>query len=132
MRTSKFRVLRLADGYGPARWEYLELHRDIQGETWMYQPDYNWETWSQYTGFTKQGTDIYEGDIIQDEQKRWRGVVFWRQELAGFYLRKVADDRYIGNMEWIDLMSGGNVEIYNVIGNIWQDGELLRTQVRLG
>ena len=80
----------------------------------------------QWTGLKdKNGKEIYEGDIIQDRQQWWRGEVFWRQELPGFYLRKVADDRYTGNMEWIDLMSGGNVEIYNVIGNIYENPDLL-------
>ena len=67
----------------------------------------------------KNEKEIYDGDIIKDTQG-WLWKVFWRDKFVGFYLKKIDDS------EWIDLLWGGNVSGLEVIGNIYENPELLK------
>lgn len=77
----------------------------------------------QYTGLKdKSGTDIYEGDIIQYAERY-------------FYVVKYEDAKFIGYHanndwgKWGDIYKLGTIGFYkynyNVIGNIYQNPELL-------
>lgn len=69
----------------------------------------------QFTGLKdKNGKDIYEGDILDDNI-----IVIWRKDLASFALKKDGwmYDHYFG-----EAVDPGNTEI---IGNIHQNPDLL-------
>ncbi|NMD91149.1 YopX family protein [Staphylococcus hominis] len=63
----------------------------------------------------KNGTEIYEGDIVKNEYAETY-VVKWLD--AGFYL----EERYNGGFDYSELHFGNNKE---VIGNIYENPELL-------
>lgn len=72
----------------------------------------------------KRGKDIFEGDILKTERGLFE--VFWREDFAGFYIRKSDDSG------WIDLISmTGNVTWCEIIGNIYENSELLKREVHL-
>lgn len=81
----------------------------------------------------KNGVEIYEGDILTsnqypfqvDDEYNYHGIIEWVDELAAFYLTKrlVNSDRVgisDGLSEQIE-----NIELFEVIGNIYSNPELL-------
>jgi uncharacterized phage protein (TIGR01671 family) len=87
-----------------------------------YLEDKNNYVVMQFTGrLDKNGKEIFDGDIVEDSYGRqWE--VFWREKFCGFNLKKV------DGSGWIDLMYGGNVGSYKIIGNIHESPNLLKEQ----
>lgn len=92
-------------------------HKDVKARGDVYEL-------MQYTGLKdKNGTEIYEGDILLDPLDEYiSGKVTWWDNNARFFLSNLNDD-YMGDddnadepMEWVK---------YEVIGNIYENPELL-------
>ena len=67
---------------------------------------------SQFTGLQdKSGRDIYEGDIVRRDGVDYASKVEWFDSIAGFGTGLSMD--------------GDDFESYEVIGNIYENGELL-------
>lgn len=117
MREIKFRAWRPSTGQmlpaltleGIAR--NLFLSDDIQME---------------FTGLKdKNGIEVYDGDIIKSNDK-WRFEVFWSDYSAGF------SATYVGGSEkdpgFSPAITPTTMGVYEVIGNIYEDPELLETK----
>lgn len=81
------------------------------------------ETVGQYTGLTdKNGKKIFEGDIVKFSHPAFNksriGVISYEMNETGFVLR------YKGDYSWIAYTN----EFYEVIGNIYDNPELLEVE----
>ena len=73
----------------------------------------------QFTGLKDLcGKDIYEGDIVNNDGAKY--IVEWGEQEAGFYLFEICSHR---TFYFTD-----NSNEYNVIGNIYQNKELLKNE----
>lgn len=83
----------------------------------------------QFTGLKdKTGKDIYEGDIIeQDNNKEWREVVGYDKENAAFGF--ITDENKCTNWAhgWGE-SQGFTIEHMEVIGNIYENPDLLKNE----
>jgi uncharacterized phage protein (TIGR01671 family) len=78
---------------------------------------------SQFTGLLdKNGKEIYEGDIITNGDRNIKYIVEWYD--CGLRARQYNNDSYIGLAYWQDRLE--------VIGNIYENKELLETEVQNG
>ncbi|MBR4886855.1 MAG: hypothetical protein IKU16_09590 [Muribaculaceae bacterium] len=96
-------------------------------------------TIGQYTGLKdKNGTEIYEGDILRSEdypfsdnevKDNYYAVVDWSYDSASFYMTTIKNPRSsvrgasAGNCELMDVEE---MEAFEVIGNIHDNQELFR------
>ena len=118
MREIKFR----GKDYGND-WQYGCLVREVWGQykNLMIKKDKReWavleDTVGQYTGLKdKNGTEIYEGDILNCGDKRIRYVVKWID--TGRSARQINNTSYIGLIAWKNKLE--------VMGNIHDNPELL-------
>ena len=97
------------------------------------------ETLGQYTGLKdKNGKKIFEGDIISanyypfiDEDKQnYVGVVEWLDDLSSFeYILRCVNSNKRGISDGINEQLESNkdliLEDFEVIGNIWDNGDLI-------
>lgn len=110
------------------KWIYGGITYDTD-RIWINTPYYgqiivNKETIGQYTGLhDKNGKEIYEGDIVQ-----WAGIkmeIFWGEDIGigyGFCWRPCGD-----NSGYHESMTGF-IDEYEVIGNIYDNPELLERE----
>lgn len=78
------------------------------------------DTVGQYIGVKdKNGKEIYEGDIVKDENVNLLGVV----KFSGRYLQFVVDDIHDGEQDYSEFMN--QVE---VIGNVYENADLLKEE----
>lgn len=74
------------------------------------------ETISQYTGLKDcNGNDVFEGDIIQDQDDATLGMIYWDKEEAAF---KIATSH--------EIISADDIVSYQVVGNIWDNKDLFK------
>jgi len=126
MREIRFRGKRLSDGkwvYGSYQADVLCLgkHTIIYGdlEGFYCEDEVDPETVGQYTGLKdRDGQDIYEGDILIDEENGLN-VVRWGD---GQYLLEVLLDDGDYYTEWLSEYN----EMCRVIGNVYENPELLK------
>ena len=105
MREIKFRVW---DGTHMRSWD--DIMNTLGFHHWLFGQRLD-ITLMQYTGLKdKNGTEIYEGDILQSNGWRNREVI-WSDEIGGFVLGNMAEFYRAEHME--------------VIGNIYVNPELL-------
>ena len=126
MREVKFRALDknysvLKPQY---RWLYFELSTSIYKDLWP--KEYDPETICQFTGLTDhQGVEIYEGDIV-----RVGGLVQWVRYIDGILICSRHDIEYVTqehNTEAAEVVDSRDYfEPYEVIGNIYENKELLK------
>lgn len=118
MRTIKFRG-------------WNQEHQEMEFDTSHYSPDLKI---MQYTGLKdKNGVEVYEGDILTsnqypfqlDGEYNYHGIVEWVDELAAFYLTKrLVNSDKVGISDGISEQIE-NIELFEVIGNIYSNPELL-------
>ncbi len=83
-----------------------------------------WDRMMQYTGLKdKNGVQVYEDDILMYQgggtEPDWPVHVQWNNELAGFYIFSEPHDYW-------EPVDGNDSKFYEVIGNIYEDKELLQ------
>lgn len=102
--------------------EYREcLIRDLEGTMYKVIP----ETVGQYTGLKdKNGTKIFESDVIKIEfqQDFYIGEIYWADDFLGWVV-KFLDGTTPETMELINFY---NTKYVEVIGNIFDNSELLK------
>jgi len=123
MRDIKYRV------WNPEFKEmYILSKKEYLGGTGIYDDSvgHDKSVWMQFTGLhDRNGREIYEGDIIEEyDDGLYHWVVKWDNEYACFYLH----EQNIGEKFYLDDL----VSVVNkgkVIGNIFQDGDLLDSEI---
>ncbi len=120
-REIKFRVWDKTTGYWS---EGITLTLHMSGRLINVPPSL---VLQQYTGLKdKEGKEVYEGDIVRSHNVFAPTThifeVFWREKFAGFFLKEMG--KQDEQNTWVELMHGGNVTDLEVIGNIYEDGEM--------
>ena len=98
----------------------------IFSENAQNSPDYyevKPETVGQFTGREDayiNGTEVYDGDIIENCDTKALQIVYWNEDEAAWYCRYVEDEKRIVSLS----DSLGNLN--KVVGNIIENPELLK------
>jgi uncharacterized phage protein (TIGR01671 family) len=96
----------------------------------------NWDKWytlMQYTGLKdKNGKEIYEGDIITRTKVNGEFVhntkVRWSDASAGFVVETLEPKEFEGELHTLTYpLNGGLSRIGAIIGNIYENPELLKS-----
>lgn len=130
MREVKFRGLK----FNSDSWVYGYLYEHskeffICSEVYSDGCDFNYndkvmlETVGQFTGLQdKNGVDIYEGDIVNDQIKDFeirKSVVVWDESNPCFVLKRIDNRNYFTDYEY-DFVKCGLMTI-EVVGNIHEN-----------
>jgi uncharacterized phage protein (TIGR01671 family) len=89
--------------------------------------------WMQYTGLKdKNGKEIYEGDIVRYKADNQNGrsttyidIIEWDNECSGYSIF-FRDDYYSSGMKWKYIEPKKIRKTIEVIGNVWENPELLK------
>lgn len=80
----------------------------------------------QYTGLKdKNATEIYEGDIILAGHYKWKCKVIWDKKCARFI--GITNDKDV-KIVYVDMVDKNGISAVEVVGNIYENPELLATQ----
>ena len=79
----------------------------------------------QYTGLkAKNGTEIYEGDVILAGHYKWKCKVVWDEKCARFI--GITNDKDV-KIVYVDMVDKNDISAVEVVGNIYENPELLAT-----
>lgn len=103
-----------------SHWEYCK-NPDGEYLDIVWRPTYIYHTEKdQYIGLKdKNKKEIYKEDILLDIQDR-KWLVYWRNGWASFFLQNLKNEK------WQEPMMQGNVLLVKIIGNIYENPELLK------
>ena len=108
-------LLREKDAFG----EICTRIFQIKGKGLFRKNEVDPETVCQYTGLLdKNGRKIFEGDIVRYERKLF--AIRWADGIASFSAKPLEECRYI------PCMNDGTMKISEVVGNIFDNSELLQ------
>lgn len=106
-----------------------EIHlMDKECRMWVTVKDYI-AIPMQCTGLTdKNGKEIYEGDIILAGHYKWKSKVVWDEKCARFI--GLTNDKDV-NIVYVDMVDKDDKSAVEVIGNIYENPELLHSQTEI-
>lgn len=103
---------------GASPW-YIEVPSRHFGVGHYYKDNVDPETIGQSTGLCDMdGNEIYEGDIIRGKGKQ-TFFIEWSDEIAGYIARASTETT------WMPCVNVGTMKLYRVVGNRWDNPELI-------
>jgi len=125
-RDIKFSLLFQHDSTGnivEKKWTLYELLDGVKENT--MPPTWHLIVARQYTGLKdKNGRDIFEGDIVREQRKRFKDkhfVLKWNNGIGSYTFKPVDKNA----TSWPSFNTG-TVENLEVVGNIYENPELLK------
>lgn len=80
------------------------------------------ETVGQYTERKDaRGTEIYDGDILQEDYPDWKYIVYWDETMLQWSYRKIEQEQ-----SYAFAMSPEAMRHFTVIGNKWDNPEFMQ------
>lgn len=117
MREIKFRARHKESG----KWRTFELQDLVNGH--IPEENYMWGNWSEYVDCNdKNNKEIFDGDYLKHNDKIWE--VRWSH--GGFYLVNPKNQLEASSFHDIDFRQEKNPDGFEVVGNIYDNPELLK------